>query len=115
MKSNSYMELLVVSIIILCSCKSSQLQSTAKKDQFLFVVLKSDPDVVEGLLTSCACMEVVRMEILNTEPVIINFSNKRSAHAVTIRLLIKIKAENQTAVKNELSAMQDVISVDFIR
>ena len=56
------------------------------------------------------------MEVIHIESLSVDFTGSRTLPLSTLRLLIKIKQEgNITHVKDQLSEMQDVISVNFIR
>lgn len=116
MKAKSIFKLFVASALFLSACKSSHVQSTASSDRFLFVIVKNEPGVISGLLSSCSCLQIIRMETVDVEPVLVDFTGSRTLPLSTLRLLIRIKQEgNITHVKDQLSEMQDVISVNFIR
>lgn len=114
MKTNLIIKLFVVSMFFLSACKSSYPQKSAASDRFLFVVAKNEPGVIAGLLSGCSCLQIIRMEVIHAEPVYVDFTGKRSLSPSTIRLLIKIKPENDIVhVKDQLTEMEDVISVNF--
>lgn len=114
MKINLIIKLLVASTLFLSACKSSQVQSIATSDRFLFVVVKDEPGVVTGLLSNCSCLQIIRMDVVHIEPVLVDFTGRRTMLSATIRVLIKIKQEsNINHIIDQLAEMQDVISVNF--
>jgi hypothetical protein len=114
MKNSLGIILFFVLIFFLGACKSAHLPTLATNDSFLLVVVKNEPGVIVGLLSSCSCLQVIRMEVVHVEPEIFASTGSRLLPLETIRLLIKIKQEgNIVQVKNQLAEMQDVISVNL--
>lgn len=114
MKTHLIIKLIVVSIFFLSACKSSYQQRYETNDRFLFVVVKNEPGVVAGLLSSCSCLQIIRMEVVHTESMIVDFTGSRTLPLETIQLIIKIKQEGKIIqLKDQLAEMQNVISIEL--
>ncbi len=114
MRANLIIAVLFTATMLLSACKSSQVHVRDNNDRFLLVVVKNEPGVIEGLLNSCTCLEIVRLDVLNVEPVLqdfLFFASKPNPSGITMRLVLKITAETDyTKIKDILLSRKDVIA-----
>lgn len=109
--------LLLTVMLLVTGCKSnSQLQSKPNRERFLFLVVKNESGVLEGLLSGCSCFEVVRFEVIDKQEYVIDFFNSQPKPATTIRILLKVKNEAQLlSLQQHVDEMQEIVSINFIK
>ncbi len=102
--------LLILSLFILASCRSSRLNND-QHDRFLILVIKNEPGVIESIMSSCDCLQIINIVVLHTEKNNTDAFSVRSIPVSTMRVLLKIKHNESDAVIDRLAMIEDVMSL----